>query len=148
MESLDDLNQQFGDLYESHILKLINTKMYCPSWWTGIHTSCKAALNAYHRLVSLENDSTINGCGGKLVKDVDEVAEEDSIGSIDSNLSWNGVLSLDNTNTGNPTEMKSKICPLLVKGICITDTAWGLNSTTICILDPITSCMTKLQKTG
>ena len=87
MESLDDLVQQFGNMYECHSWKLTYIQIYCPSRWTGIHTSCKATLSEWPGLVSLKNDIIINGYGGKLVEDANEVGEEDSVSSISSNLS-------------------------------------------------------------
>ena len=148
MASLDDLVQQFGNIYDCHSWKLTYTKMYCSSRWTGIHTSCKAALSAWPGLVSLKNDLIVNGYGGKLVEDMDDVEEEDSDCSIDSDVSWEEVLNSDNTRTGNPNAVKAKTDPLLEKERGITDTNWGLNSLMICILDPVTSCMIKLQTTG
>ena len=84
----------------------------------------------------------------KFSLDVDEVGDEDSVSSIDRNLSWEEVLDSDNTCNGNPNAVKSKMDPLLEKERGIIDTSWGLNYMMICILDPSTSCMIKLQTTG
>ena len=118
--------------------------MYCSSRWTGIHTSCKAALSAWTSLVSLKNDLIVNGYGGKSVEDMDDVEEEDSDCSIDSDVSWEEVLNSGNTHIINPNAVKAKTDPLLEKERGITDTNWGLSSLMICIKDPVTSCMLKL----
>ena len=71
--------------------------MYCPSRWTGIHTSCKAALSTWPGLIYLKNNLIINGHGGELVDDTAAVEEEDSDIWIDSTLSREEVLNSDNT---------------------------------------------------
>lgn len=63
----------------------------------------------------MKNDLIVNGYGGKLVEDMDDVEEEDSDCSIDSDVSWEEVLNSDNTHTGNPNAIKSKTDPLLEK---------------------------------
>ena len=63
MLNLENLVNIFGKLYEVHGWKLTYTTMYCKSRWTGIHTSCSAAISSWHALVSLKNNLIVSGYG-------------------------------------------------------------------------------------
>ena len=156
MEGLNNLVDQFGNLYETHGWKLTHTKMYCPSRWTGVHTSCKSAIGAWPGLVSLKNDLLLSGHGGyggnqldQQIEDdqVSSGSENDSINDTGNNEDWYGLFNSDNTNTGEKNVSKNKVDSLLERERGITDCNWGLNSMMIGMLDPVTLCMARLQTT-
>ena len=151
MDNLNNLVDQFGDLYDTHGWKLTYTKTYCPSRWTGIYTSCTAAIGAWPGLITLKNDLIFHGYGEgadkhDIQENIDE-SDDDSRASDDENIMWSDLFDADATNTGKKNTVKSKQSALLEMSRGITDVNWGFNSMIVGILEPVTKCMTRLQTT-
>ena len=46
IENLDNLSNQFGDLYETYGCQLVYPKMHCATRWMGLHTPCNTAIGS------------------------------------------------------------------------------------------------------
>ena len=156
IRNLENLYTVFGELYEVHGWKLTYTKMYCKSRWTGIHTSCSAAISSWPALVSLKNNLIVLGYGYVQNEDggSDDEGGDESVSSDDSNdsnseddMNWSDLFVADDTDIGNPLASKKKHDVLLDKERGITDTNWGLNSLMYGMLTPVTVCIERLQTT-
>ena len=117
MLELETLVNVFGELYEVHGWKLTYTKMYCKSRWTGIHTSCSAAISSWPVLVSLKNNLIVSGYGCVQNEDVcsDDEGDDKAVSSDDSSdsnsdtdMNWSDLFVADDTDTGNLLAPKKK----------------------------------------
>ena len=124
IRNLENVYTVFGELYEVHGWKLTYTKMYCKSRWTGIHTSCSAAISSWPALVSLKNNLIVLGYGYVQNKDggSDNEGGDESVSSDDSNdsnseddMNWSDLFVADDTDIGNPLASKKKHDVLLDK---------------------------------
>ena len=142
IENLDNLSNQFGDLYETYSWQLVYPKMYCATRWMGLHTPCNTAIRSWIVLVILKEQLITDNYGSINEDDIDDDNDDEIVNEFESTL-----IEEDNTNCGNINASTSKRNKWSSQKIGITDAHWRLNSFVAALIQPVSVCVTRLQTT-